>query len=75
MIEKLKKQLDEFHKELCEAFENDEKRDQLYASNITITMGSQTIELPFMPETLECITNAFVLFIHEHENTDFGYND
>ena len=53
MIDKIEKQLEEFHKELSEAFENSEKMDQLYATNITITIGSQTIELPFMPETVD----------------------
>lgn len=75
MIDKIKKQLEKFHQELSEAFENSEKMDQLYATNITITMGSQTIELPFMPETVECITEALVQFIHDNKDTDFGYED
>ena len=58
MIDKIKKQLEEFYKELSEAFENGEKMDQLYATNITITMGSQTFELPFAPDTVEIVTEA-----------------
>lgn len=67
MIDKIKKQLEEFHKELADAFENSEKMDQLYATNITITIGSQTIELPFMPETVECITEALVQYCNDEE--------
>lgn len=75
IIDKLEKQLEEFHKELSEAFENGEKMDQLYAKDITIIIGSQTIELPFMPETVECITDALTQFIYENRDTDFGYED
>jgi hypothetical protein len=75
MIDKIEKQLEEFHKELNEAFENSEKMDQLYATNITITIGSQTIELPFMPETVDLVTEALVQFVHENKDTDFGYED
>ena len=58
MINKIKKQLEKFHKELSEAFENSEKMEQLYATNIKITMGSQTFELPFAPDTVEIVTEA-----------------
>ena len=75
MIDKIKKQLEEFHKELSEAFKNNEKMDQLYASNITITMGSQTIELPFAPASVEVVTEALVQFVHDNKDTDFGYED
>lgn len=75
MLKQIEQKLEEFHKELADAFENSEKMDQLYATNITITIGSQTIELPFMPETVECITEALVQFVHENKDTDFGYED
>lgn len=75
MIDKIEKQLEEFHKELSEAFKDEEKMRQLYAKDITITIGSQTIELPFMPETVECITEALVQFVHENKETDFGFED
>lgn len=67
MIDKIKKQLEEFHKELSEAFENSEKMDQLYATNITITMGSQTIELPFAPASVEVITEALLQYCNDEE--------
>lgn len=75
MIDKIKKQLEEFHKELSEAFENGEKMDQLYATNIKISIGSQTIELPFAPDTVEIVTEALLQFVHENKDTDFGYED
>lgn len=75
MIDKIKKQLEEFHKELAEGFENGEKMDQLYATNIKITIGSQTIELPFAPDTVEIVTEALLQFVHENEDTDFGHED
>ena len=65
MIDKIEKQLEDFHKELAEAFENSGKMDQLYATNITITMGSQTIELPFAPDTVELVTEALLQYIHD----------
>ena len=68
MIDKIKKQLEEFHKELSEAFENGEKMDQLYATNITITMGSQTFELPFAPDTVEIVAEALLQYIHDSES-------
>ena len=68
MIDKIKKQLEKFHQELSEAFENGEKMDQLYATNITITMGSQTFELPFAPDTVEIVTEALLQYIHDSEN-------
>ena len=68
MIDKIKKQLEDFHKELSEAFENGEKMDQLYATNITITMGSQTFELPFAPDTVEIVTETLLQYIHDSEN-------
>ena len=75
MLKEIEQKLEEFHKELSDAFENSEKMDQLYATNITITMGSQTIELPFAPDTVECITEALVQFIHDNKDSDFGYED
>lgn len=68
MIDKIEKQLLKFHEELSEAFENKDKSDQLYASNITITMGSQTFELPFAPDTVEIVTEALLQYIHDSEN-------
>lgn len=70
MLDKIKKQLEEFHKELSEAFENGEKMDQLYATNIKITIGSQTIELPFAPDTVEIITEAILLYINDCEDSE-----
>ena len=67
MFDKIKKQLEEFHKELSEAFENSEKMDQWYATNITITMGSQTIELPFAPASVEVITEALLQYCNDEE--------
>ena len=67
MINKIKKQLEKFHKELSEAFENSEKMDQLYATNITITMGSQTFELPFTPDTVEIVTEALLQYCSNEE--------
>ena len=68
MIDKIKKQLEKFHQELNDAFKNSEKMDQLYASKITITLGSQTIELPFAPDTVEVVTEALLQYIHDSEN-------
>ena len=67
MIDKIEKQLEEFHKELSEAFENSEKMDQLYASKITITLGSQTIELPFAPDSVEIVTEALLQYCNDEE--------
>ena len=67
MIDKIKKQLEKFHQELSEAFENGEKMDQLYATNITITMGSQTFELPFAPDTVEIVTEALLQYCSDEE--------
>jgi hypothetical protein len=69
MIDKIEKQLEEFHEELREAFIDMEKLDQLYAKNITITIGSQTIVLPFLAETVECITEALAQFIHDYKDS------
>ena len=71
MIDKIKKQLEEFHKELAEGFENGEKMDQLYATNIKISIGSQTIELPFAPDTVEIITEALLQYCNDCEDSDF----
>lgn len=73
MLKEIEQKLEEFHKELSEAFENSEKMDQLYATNIKITIGSQTIELPFAPETVECITEALVQYIHDSEESECSY--
>lgn len=67
MIDKIKKQLEKFHQELNDAFKNSEKMDQLYATNITITMGSQTIELPFAPASVEVITEALLQYCNDEE--------
>ena len=67
MIDKIKKQLEDFHKELNEAFENSEKMDQLYATNITITIGSQTLELPIVPDSVEIVTEALLQYCNENE--------
>ena len=74
-IEKIEKQLLTFHEELAEAFENEEKMEQLYATNITITMGSQTFELPFAPETIDCITEALTQFIFDYKDCNISYDD
>lgn len=67
MVDKIKKQLEKFHQELNDAFENSEKMDQLYASKITITLGSQTIELPFAPASVEVITEALLHYCNDEE--------
>lgn len=67
MIDKIKKQLEKFHQELSDAFKDSKKMDQLYATNITITMGSQTIELPFAPASVEVITEALLQYCNDEE--------
>lgn len=67
MINKIEKQLIEFHEELSEAFKSSEKTDKLYATNITITMGSQTFELPFTPETLDLMTEALLQYLCDED--------
>lgn len=67
MLDKIKQQLEDFHKELDEGFKNWEKMEQLYATNITITIGSQTIELPFAPDSVEIVTEALLQYIRDNE--------
>lgn len=66
-INAAKQKLEEFHKELSEAFENEEKMEQLYATNITITIGSQTLELPFASYTVDILTEAILDIFNEAE--------
>lgn len=66
-INTAKQKLENFHKELFEAFENSAKMDKLYATNITITMGSQTIELPFAPYSVDILTDALLDIFNEAE--------